>query len=543
MAAGSSPRSASPAVPTIGAPDARPSPRDGPPARRPDLRVGAAGRRGHRGPTLRATSPSGRPLAADAFRDGERWLARLWLDEPGQWRWERAGPGAVGAVERPSVASAWPRGALRASADRRYFEQADGAAVLLPRRHGLVHRLQGHRPTQWRRYLDRRAEHGYAVVQMHLLPFAWAVPDPDGNHPFVDDDVARPSPAYFARVDRLCAMAAERGLYTCMCLMWGGNRPGMPAGHFTTEQAVAFARYAVARYAAFPMIWSLSGDAPYVEDLDKWEAVGAAVEAADPYRHPTTNHLPPSMNWRFLHHDSPWHDFHMLQTGHRRQAGRLDIAALPAAYRAREPAKPVVNGEPWYEAHPEMDDYRATGRYGRAVHGRGRALRLLGLGPLRRDDGPRLRRAGPLELEAPRRRRGAPGRPADRADLGGGARPPRRRPVRPRRARPARAALVAAAALPRAGRARPARARPALAPGLRGRAGRGLADLPAARAGPGHAQGARPRTVAGPLGRPAHRPGAGDRPGRAGARPGLARRRRRRRPRTGCCCSFAEPAR
>ena len=59
------------------------------------------------------------------------------------------------------------------------------------------------------------------------------------------------------------------------------------------------------------------------------------------------------MNWHFLHHDSPWHDFHMLQTGHRR-ASRPDIAALPAAYRRREPVKAVVNGEPWYEAHPAM---------------------------------------------------------------------------------------------------------------------------------------------------------------------------------------------
>jgi hypothetical protein len=314
-------------------------------------------------PRLRATSPSGRPLAADAFRDGERWLARLWLDEPGQWRWTAPGEGSTGTVERPSVASAWPASALRTSADRRHLEQADGRPVFYLGDTAWFIAFKG-APDQWQRYLDRRAELGYNVLQMHLLPFAWGVPDPEGNHPFVDDDVARPSPAYFARIDRLCAMAAERGLYTCMCLMWGGNRPGMPAGHFTTEQAVAFARYAIARYAAFPMIWSLSGDAPYVEDLDKWEAVGAAVEAADPYRHPTTNHLPPSMNWRFLHHDSPWHDFHMLQTGHRRQTGRLDIAALPAAYRAREPSKPVVNGEPWYEAHPEMDDYRATGRYG-----------------------------------------------------------------------------------------------------------------------------------------------------------------------------------
>jgi hypothetical protein len=44
----------------------------------------------------------------------------------------------------------------------------------------------------------------------------------------------------------------------------------------------------------------------------------------------------------------------MLQTGHRRRA-LPDIAALPAAYYAQEPVKAVVNGEPWYEAHPSRD--------------------------------------------------------------------------------------------------------------------------------------------------------------------------------------------
>jgi len=71
------------------------------------------------------------------------------------------------------------------------------------------------------------------------------------------------------------------------------------------------------------------------------------------------------MNWRFLHHDAPWHDFHMVQTGHRRGAIG-DIAALPAAYRRLPPSpapntpgtamgKAFVNGEPWYEAHPSRD--------------------------------------------------------------------------------------------------------------------------------------------------------------------------------------------
>jgi hypothetical protein len=209
-------------------------------------------------------------------------------------------------------------------------------------------------PDQWATYLDRRVAQGFSVLQVTLLPWRWEWTDVEGNRPFHDGDPARPNDAYFARYDRFLAMAAERGLYTCLMLIWGGPRPLLPAVHFDVDQAVAFAGYAVARFASHPMIWSLSGDAEYVQELAKWEAVGRAVEAADPRRHPTTNHLPPSMNWRFLHHDSPWHDFHMLQTGHRRRA-MADVAALPLAYHRREPVKAVVNGEPWYENHPSRD--------------------------------------------------------------------------------------------------------------------------------------------------------------------------------------------
>jgi hypothetical protein len=207
-------------------------------------------------------------------------------------------------------------------------------------------------PDDWATYLERRAQQGFSVLQVNLLPWRWHFVDVEGNRPFHEGDPGRPNEAYFARFDRFLEMAAGRGLRTCLMLLWGGPRPNLPAVNFSTEQAVRFARYAVERFGDAPLLWSLSGDAEYSQELDKWQAVGAAVEAADRHGHATTNHLPPSMNWRFLHHDAPWHDFHMLQTGHRRSS-LADLAALPAAYYRA--GKAVVNGEPWYEAHPSRD--------------------------------------------------------------------------------------------------------------------------------------------------------------------------------------------
>lgn len=246
-----------------------------------------------------------------------------------------------------------PAPPLRLAADRRSLEDAAGRPFFYLADTAWSIAWKG-RPEEWGFYLDRRAAQGFSVLQVNLLPWRWDMTDVEGNRTFHDGDPDRPNDAYFARFDSFLEQAAARGLFTCLMLIWGGPRPSLPAVNFSTAQAVAFASYAVRRFGRFPVLWSLSGDAEYARELEKWDAVGAAVEAADTSGHPTTNHLPPQMNWRFLHHDAPWHDFHMLQTGHRRSAA-ADIAALPAAYYRQTPVKAVVNGEPWYERHPARD--------------------------------------------------------------------------------------------------------------------------------------------------------------------------------------------
>jgi hypothetical protein len=291
-----------------------------------------------------------------AFADGDVWRARLCTDVPGAWRW-RTPNGQGGTLDAEPRADNWTE-SLRLSADGRYFVQANGRPWfwLGDTAWSIVFKGQ---PDEWSVYLDRRAAQGYSLLQVTLLPWRWEYTDAEGNRPFIDGDPSHPNERYFRRYDQFLHMAAERGLVVCLMLIWGGPRELLPAIHFSQEQAVEFARYAVARYAPFPTVWSISGDAEYVREIEKWNAVGTAVEASDPYARPTTNHLPPSMNWVGVHADAPWHDFHMFQTGHYR-ASASDIADLPAAYDRGVPRKPFINGEPWYEAHPARD----TAEYG-----------------------------------------------------------------------------------------------------------------------------------------------------------------------------------
>lgn len=309
---------------------------------------------------VHALGPNGRTVEAWAFTDGDAWRSRLALSLPGVWRWySDSGSSGELAVPSPGPSDRWPKGALRVSEDRRTLTEADGTPFLYLGDTDWSVVWKG-RPGEWATFLDRRAAQGFNVLQVSLIPWRWDYTDVEGNRPFDDMDPTRPHDPYFRRYDQFLTMAAERGLYVCLMLIWGGPRELLPASHFSREQAVAFTRYAVARFSSFPMIWSLSGDAEYDHELPKWDAVGAAVEETDPYDHPTTNHLPPTLNWHALHHTAPWHDFHMLQTGHTR-AARGDMADLPAFYYRRQPVKPIINGEPWYEAHPAMD---IRGEYG-----------------------------------------------------------------------------------------------------------------------------------------------------------------------------------
>lgn len=321
-----------------------------------DLGLVAPGDSIVRSAAVQVASPDGQRLTLPAFADGERWRARL-ATTPGTWRWQTTN-GDSGTLEAPPVSSKWPLAPLRPSENRRYLTSAGEPFFFFGDTAWSI--VWKGRLEEWVVYLDRRAAQGFSVLQVNLLPWLWEATDVEGNRPFHTGDPSRPNPAYFRRYDQFLAMAAERGLRVCLMLIWGGPRPQLPAVNFSTDQAVAFARYAVARFGAFPMLWSLSGDAEYVEELEKWDAVGAAVEEIDAYTHPTTNHLPPSMNWYALHHRAPWHDFHMLQTGHRRGA-IAELADLPAYYSSLDPTKAVVNGEPWYEAHPAMDQ---PGTYG-----------------------------------------------------------------------------------------------------------------------------------------------------------------------------------
>jgi hypothetical protein len=185
------------------------------------------------------------------------------------------------------------------------------------------------------------------------------VPNMQGDLPFTDADFTQPNAAYFAFVDDIITLAAQRGLYVALLPTWGDKVTRLwgagPAIFETPERAAAYGAWIGRRLAGRPnVIWIMGGDRPpvYADQNHSaiWRSLALAIrQAAGPDvlmgYHPkggesSADHL----------HEESWLSFNMWQSGHVHQDA--PIWDMIAQDYARRPVKPVMDGEPNYEDHP-----------------------------------------------------------------------------------------------------------------------------------------------------------------------------------------------
>jgi hypothetical protein len=110
------------------------------------------------------------------------------------------------------------------------------------------------------------------------------------------------------------------------------------------------------------VIWVLAGEYNMNNyggfPLQFWNELGEMVKAEDPYHHVIGAHPTPPMweggaeapQWSTADamHDQVWLDYNQSQTGHARWCNELIPDIIRSSY-LKQPAKPVVVTEPWYE--------------------------------------------------------------------------------------------------------------------------------------------------------------------------------------------------
>lgn len=204
--------------------------------------------------------------------------------------------------------------------------------------------------------LEDRARKGFTVIQAVALAEEDGLNEPNcyGHRPLDGNDPTRPNEAYFRHVDWVIEQANARGMFVGLLPTWGDKyncKFGKGPEVFTPENARVFGEWIARRYARRAVIWILGGDRALEQETHLLvnRALAEGIRAVVGASQLITFHPPGQRSSSNYVHAELWLDFHMIQSGHRRD--RDNYAMIRHDYELL-PRRPVVEGEPGYENHP-----------------------------------------------------------------------------------------------------------------------------------------------------------------------------------------------
>jgi hypothetical protein len=246
------------------------------------------------------------------------------------------------------------KGRLQISPNGRFLQYANGDPFfyLGETAWELFHRLSFE---EAEKFLENRRQKGFTVIQAVILAEldGLKTPSVNGELPLLDLDPTRPNEKYFLFVDSVIKLAAIKGLFIGLLPTWGDKvdrQWGEGPVIFDEQNASLYGKWVGNRYKDFPnIIWIMGGDRGCKGNETVWEALAEGIRSADG-NHLMTFHPTGSRSSSECFHEAGWLDFNMHQSGH---SDRFipNYNQILADY-ARNPAKPCMDGEPIYEAHP-----------------------------------------------------------------------------------------------------------------------------------------------------------------------------------------------
>jgi len=221
-------------------------------------------------------------------------------------------------------------------------------------------------------YLNTRKKQGFNVIQTVALAELDGLntPNRDGNRPLINNDPAQPNEEYFKHVDFVIEEADKLGMYIALLPTWGDklDRKSWGTGPevFNIENAYQFGEWLGNRYKhRRNIIWIIGGDRnprDGRDDVEVWRSMARGVVESNGGNenvlmsfHPQPQETGGSSTW---FHNDQWLDFNMHQTGHC--AYRGTYLNISHDYNL-QPTKPVFDGEPLYEDHPNCFNAKELG--------------------------------------------------------------------------------------------------------------------------------------------------------------------------------------
>ena len=214
------------------------------------------------------------------------------------------------------------------------------------------------------RYLDDRHGKGFTVLQVMVLhgtneqtvAGVPALVDGKPEKPYVD---TKPGEyGYWQHLDWVVDQAGQRDMFLALVPSWGSL---VKKGDVNARNIAAYATFLAHRYRdKRNIVWIVGGDTPGDQNSAVWKTMGATLKKEDPGHLITFHPFGRTQSSAWFHNEA-WLDFNMFQSGHQRyeqdtksphRYGEDNWRYVREDY-ARQPAKPVLDGEPSYENIPQ----------------------------------------------------------------------------------------------------------------------------------------------------------------------------------------------
>ena len=310
------------------------------------------------------TAPSGDKRRILGFWNGGReWRVRFSPDQTGQWSYQttcsdgsntglHGKSGSFECVPYTGKLDLFRQGELRLSDNRRYIEHVDDTPFFwLADTVWCGPLFADFR--DWQVFLADRVDKEFTAIQFVMTQWRMAKTDADGNPTFWGREKVRVNPAFFQRLDKYVDAINDAGLLAVPVVLWAIRGEENPGYSLPEDQKIALAEYMIARYGAHQVIWFLGGDGNYSGDsAETWRRVGRRVFHEDQHRLATMHVCGRSWVGDEFRNE-PWFSFISYQSGHGDDEGtfRWLNQGPPSTEWNKEPALPVINTEPNYEAH------------------------------------------------------------------------------------------------------------------------------------------------------------------------------------------------
>ena len=260
----------------------------------------------------------------------------------------------------------WENGKLQVSQNQRFLQFENGEPFFWLGETGWLLPEQLDRG-EANYYLGRCREAGYNVVQVQTIDGVPAM-NVYGQLSNIDGwDFSKINQkgvyGYWDHMDYIIRQAEQNGIYIGMVCICGGL---VKRGLLTAQDAKKYGTFLANRYKNSPnIIWIMGGDIQGDINPDVWETLAKTIKSIDK-NHLMTYHPRGRYTSAKWWSKADWMDFHMFQSGHRKYGQRMGNADYPIPDNTEEdnwmyvdstwaykPIKPVLDGEPSYEAIPK----------------------------------------------------------------------------------------------------------------------------------------------------------------------------------------------